>query len=323
MTTDALVRNRDAIIGEWDGKLITPEAIATEAHAHLRRWEPWVRASVFDFDLVSHLRFHQEEDGTCAVWYFPDARPGKEGAWSISGKKLATLLAPDREFFAQQLEHVHQQADLREDRASEILAQVGLPIPFWTAIVNLHPTRTAKTLELLETALRLANFVHQRFKHALACNRPLEYSSQLQPMILTPGHGSFPSGHSTEAFTVANVLVRFLDLSAKDTMWEQLMRQAARIAINRQIAGVHFPADSAAGQVLGSAIAEYFLFRCGEGTPRSWSFKPAEFGAKSDFDWRELHKRLEKAGVKPGAKSDLPPGPLEWLWKEAKKEFKP
>ena len=38
-------------------------------------------------------------------------------------------------------------------------------------------------------------------KHALACRRPIEYSPQVQPMILTPSHGSLPSGHSTKSFT--------------------------------------------------------------------------------------------------------------------------
>ena len=43
---------------------------------------------------------------------------------------------------------------------------------------------------------------------------------------------------------------------------EQLMRQAARVAINRTVAGVHFPVDSTAGRVLGVTLAEYFIARC-------------------------------------------------------------
>ena len=46
---------------------------------------------------------------------------------------------------------------------------------------------------------------------------------------------------------------------------ELLMRQAARVAINRTVAGVHYPADSMAGQALGFAVGEYFIQRCRAG----------------------------------------------------------
>jgi hypothetical protein len=83
-------------------------------------------------------------------------------------------------------------------------------------------------------------------------------------MITTPGHGAFPSGHSAQAHTVAYVLGKLLKLRTTDHIhvFDQLARQAARIATNRVIAGVHFPADSMAGRMLGVAVGEYFCARC-------------------------------------------------------------
>ena len=45
------------------------------------------------------------------------------------------------------------------------------------------------------------------------------------------------------------------------------MNQAARIAINRTVAGVHFPVDSMAGQLLGLTVAEYFIKRSKDDSP--------------------------------------------------------
>ena len=130
----------------------------------------------------------------------------------------------------------------------------------------LHPERSAKTIELINVILGLASVVAQRFKHSLCVRRPHEYSAQVQPIIQTPGHGSLPSGHATEAFAVAWLLLRLLSskpgLNAPPGFVQQLMAQAARIAINRTVAGLHFPVDSLAGQLLGLSIAEYFVARC-------------------------------------------------------------
>ena len=44
------------------------------------------------------------------------------------------------------------------------------------------------------------------------CYRPVEYNAEVQPMITTPGHGSFPMGHATQAYAVAHVLKLLLSL---------------------------------------------------------------------------------------------------------------
>src|SRR3546814_3384262 len=128
--------------------------------------------------------------------------------------------------------------------SAEIDAQLTTPVAFLGAIVHLHPARTARTLELLALAQRLANLVEMRLKHALACRRAIEYSPQVQPMLQTPAHGTLPSGHATEAFTMARVLWAVISANPgshyRDPAWgEQLMRLAARIAINRTVAGLH------------------------------------------------------------------------------------
>ncbi|MEL7092272.1 MAG: phosphatase PAP2 family protein, partial [Pseudomonadota bacterium] len=123
----------------------------------------------------------------------------------------------------------------------------------------------------------------------LAMQRPDMFSGQIQPVIPTPGHGTLPSGHATESFAMAVVLgklvpgiagtvmpeadgtfggrqgVAVTGPEADHTSVDQLVRQAARIAINRTVAGVHFPIDSIAGAMLGIQIGHYIAALAGSG----------------------------------------------------------
>jgi membrane-associated phospholipid phosphatase len=236
-------------------------------------------------------------------------------------------------------------ADLRGDRTSEILSQMGGAGAFLSSISFLHPDRSRWTLELLAAALRMANSVEMRLKHAFACRRPVEYSPQVQPMILTPSHGTFPSGHATEAFVVAIVLASLLRYSSGSvygsSSWRtQLVRLAARVAINRTIAGLHFPIDSAAGAVLGMTLGRYFVQRCRRKTTyNAWGFDSSLFPDPTagkpppddgDFYWSELFdvvadnqlatpysilRSSETIAATPVQ------SPLRWLWQKARSEW--
>jgi len=315
LMTDALIRHRDGIVGPWQGANLPVRMPRVEDREQLWRWESWCRGCVFDFELASELRFTKPAADTVRL--------------SDRRGEIVSLTRPPLATFRKQLDHVEKYADLREDRASEILAQIGMQTDFWGLIAYLHPTRTAKTLEVLLTALRLTILVEMRIKHALACPRPLEYSSQIQPMILTPGHGSLPSGHSTQAYLIAEVYWALLPPARKNPLLrEQLMRQAARVAINRTVAGVHFPVDSAAGRVLGTTLAEHFISRATRSkfTPRR--FKGRAFDRASDFNPADAIRR--SASGRPPAYVQLlrdaaaaPCETLAWLWAEARKEWRP
>ena len=71
-------------------------------------------------------------------------------------------------------------------------------------------------------------------------------------------------------------------------MIDQLERQAARIATNRVIAGVHFPVDSMAGRMLGVALGEYFVGRCtGQARPihdRKFPLRTIDADPTTDFN---------------------------------------
>jgi membrane-associated phospholipid phosphatase len=245
-----------------------------------------------------------------------------------TSSRLATVIRPTPAIFMKQLDFLDTYADLREDRASEILAQMTPPVAFWSSIAYLHPDRTKKTLELLDAALGLVAAVEQRIKHALACRRPNEYSAQVQPMILTPGHGSFPSGHATEAHMIARILWELRGGTPGDALGVELMRQAARIAINRTVAGLHFPVDSCCGQMLGLTLARYFVRRAKGNTGlRAWRFDGERFPGSLDFDFNNLYNTTtasqQGAPYVDSVPTTLPAASpmLKWLWNEAAAEW--
>ena len=197
-------------------------------------------------------------------------------------------------------------------------------------MLPLQPQRVKRTLELINIVLQLAVYVEMRFKHELGCWRPYQLSPQVQPLITTPGHGSFPSGHATQAYIVATVLKALLKLDPnQDTaITAQLDRQAARIATNRVVAGVHFPIDSMAGRLLGVTLAEYALARfTSAGTWTERRFDGAALTGREDFDpERQPLDRNVKACPYHliGSPGPMPAGSpvLKHLWGKAQGEWK-
>ena len=100
-------------------------------------------------------------------------------------------------------------------RAAEVVAQLTPPLAFFSSMVGLTAHRHKKTLQLLDLVFALCLHVEMRFKHVFASLRPEAFSPQIQPMIPTPGHGAWPSGHATEAFITATVLVLIFIVSCK------------------------------------------------------------------------------------------------------------
>lgn len=69
-----------------------------------------------------------------------------------------------------------------------------------------------------------------------------------------PAHAAYPSGHATKAFGLAHFYARlFPDLT------DRLLAAAADIARNREVAGLHYPSDSMAGNLLAGQVVDMLL----------------------------------------------------------------
>jgi hypothetical protein len=177
-------------------------------------------------------------------------------------------------------------------------------------------------------------FVEMRFKQDLGCWRPVHYSHQVQPMITTPGHGSLPMGHATQAYMTAYILYQLADPARTAPLLEALYyRQAFRMAFNRIVAGVHFPVDLPAGAALGMALGEYFISRCTDlsvvnpppyGQQKAaaltvWDFTLAAYAANPITNPNFL--AAHRTAVPLNASCPFAPT-VSYLWTEALKEWK-
>jgi len=272
-----------------------------------------VRATLYDFELLSALTFEAGDNETAALRY---RAPGGDLV------PLMQITRPPLAVFTQQVLRVESLAQLRPERMTEILGEMGPQYALWTAVADLSPQRTPRTLELIDCGLGLSSSVVQRFKHQFVCPRPIEYSPLVQPVIQTPGHRSFPSGHSTQAFFVARLLKLLAGERCSAVMEEQLQAQAARIAQNREVAGVHFPVDSMAGCLLGDTLAWHVAAVGSQGEVPRWSGR---------FDAREDPTQLRSPGMDHGtfqhreADVDKPSrqraSTVAWLWNAAREEW--
>lgn len=84
--------------------------------------------------------------------------------------------------------------------------------------------------------------------------RPTQLDEQLTTVLPIPKHASYPSGHSGQSFWGAYVLGK-LDPAHKQKYYDY----SYNIAQNREIAGVHYPSDSLAGQLMAPQLFEMFM----------------------------------------------------------------
>jgi len=376
MLAQALVMSRDLQLVGKAGNLLREVPDQPIVHTMssgrgdpIRHLQPNIRALLIDHEIMAGLNisgFSSTPSSEVSMWL-------GEGAAKVP---LVTIHRPESNVFKAQTQQVLSYADLRSERVNEILSQVVPQTAFWTAIAGLQPERYRYTYELLGAALRFSNVVVQQFKLRFDVPRPMEYSALVQPVLLAPGHTSFPSGHSTEAHCAAEVLSglayrnhpswsppyrgfviddgvdgsKNVNKGSQGTparpgfpwglghpggLRHQMLRLAYRVAENRVVAGLHYPMDSLAGQVIGITMAHYFLWRAS----RRWKspgtdknpfafasgavFKLASLDAEPVVD-RPLELQADGFALRPDA-NQVHTGVcpvLEWLFEQAEREWR-
>ena len=103
---------------------------------------------------------------------------------------------------------------------------------------------------LVAVALAAERLLYFALKNSLRRRRPQEAVPGFRSLITASDRFSFPSGHSSAAFLLATALVILYGGALLPIyLW------AGCVALSRVLLGVHFPGDTLAGAVMGSALA--------------------------------------------------------------------
>jgi len=145
----------------------------------------------------------------------------------------------------------------RADAMDEIMAQKDEFVSEFMGLLAITPTSNPNTYRLMHLANLFAAFTVMYFKGVYKRRRPSQLLPMLRPPIQVPGHASYPSGHSTQSHLIARCTALVLPsamVTDPHPIQTSLDGLAARIARNREIAGLHFHSDTCAGEVLAGKI---------------------------------------------------------------------
>jgi len=228
------------------GSSLTSLRIATRAatlkfkeQEYAARW--WAMLALHDF-MTAAPSWHVAADAAM-VGLWPDpATPAPDGVNTTTElNDLATLAVSDR-----------------PNALNEIQAQDGQFVTDFMSLLSMTPGTRPNTYRVLHIAAEVGTYVCLYFKGLYNRPRPSQLRPALMPPLPMPGHSSWPGGHATESwlmaycieFVLQDVLTEADDMAV---MSANLRALAARIAINREVAGVHYKSDSDAGLVLAQA----------------------------------------------------------------------
>jgi hypothetical protein len=228
---------------------------------------------------------------------------------ATSGSPVTQIAKPTVKMFDEELKAVTKAAGRRGLQLEEAFTQALSPAAYFAAITGLAEQSKGATLLYLTVATDvLGNLLHG-MKHAFGIARPSQKEGLLLPIVALPSHGSFPAGHAAYSYMLAELIAALNPLADRDS----LLKVAGFAADNRVVAGVHYPIDSIAGEVLGRGLAAW-LVALGSPNPSAATWRPTRYAVDTAKDKGTRH--LDNAASDAGMAA-----PWQWLTHMAAKEW--
>ena len=240
-----------------------PASLALPTKQYAEHWDAELRAWAYVGEFISGIAWPAPTAITAPVTPLPPNNAPvcyfigevlNQTVFPVPDPNAATKLDPAR-FATQVVEVVNASLD-RADRALEICDQATAPgaLNYWTGLIRINPSQEPNAWLLMLVARKIGEYVAMGLKNYYRMRRPSQVYPWILPIIDPPDTPSFPSSHSLQSHLISNALKAALTprfdaagLVLPSQTANALDHLAHRVARNREIAGVHYPMDSACG----------------------------------------------------------------------------
>lgn len=190
-----------------------------------------------------------------------------ESALAADPTKIFKILAPDFSIDSINMEAppgdnmpeaqllLHMKSLRTIDRVRQIEAENMNPIPLFWACAGISEADHSAFVGRFYEAISDVELVVLGLKKRFSRVRPSAVLPTIEPVVPVPWHFSYPSGHATQVAVIAEILARIAPKSSA-----RLRELANQVAVNREVAGLHYPSDTVAGFALGKWLwkQQYF-----------------------------------------------------------------
>lgn len=196
------------------------------------------------------------------LFFFKLRKDGK--LMTLDGKKATlTIRHPKKIDWNQELEVIQQTLANVTSSETQIAKYwgTGAPTKQFTPIIDrlidtysVPAAKAARILACIHAAINDTLVITWYYKFKWMVARPNQLDAELETILCTPRHPSYPAGHGTVAGCCEEMLSYFFPAEK-----EQLHKLAEECAGSRLYAGVHFPSDNTEGLELGRQIGKLII----------------------------------------------------------------
>lgn len=207
--------------------------------------------------ILGFLIFNYDENHEKEV-FFDDSRWGREfvemlekgPSYLPSDFPLTLAPPPNLDKVEEELAYLRMiTGDRTYEEEKLINSQIDDAALYFFERAGIDSASKPATVSLMKEVIGESAFFILREKKRFRRARPYDLDPSLNISISPPPHPSYPSGHASQSWALAILLSRL------DPEREKIWFDAANIiGRNRELAGVHYPSDTRAGQNLAEQI---------------------------------------------------------------------